>query len=409
MWCCQQAGKTRRYGCGALLLLLQGCATTPALEPDSKLWSDVTETTTAQQLTIASATDAVALDFVTLLQAVLPPHLETLQISDSALHADNGRVLRGESAPTSVVGRQNRVEPTTQAFEQRLVALLRQRGYALQSVTADQGPYHVSTSAFRQPPSTARQSTQFALAVGPLMLSRHYEKQGASLVPIDRFSVALSGAALNGADVGGSARNIADNLRLAMASDMPIDTRSVNLEAEQLDVFLQAVHSFHTPNASVKPTLVRLSDATDQAIDRAPTRRSVNAFNMQINNLYYTNETNFSALLNGYGKSGSRALHFPDFDTTLSADHRAELNALLRDFDPATDVIVLLGTSTESTALAGENEAMALARSGAVVAFLQSNGISRTRILEEACWANHSIEERYPRSAVMADIFRRAS
>ena len=384
------------------VLMAGGCVQSPVL-PDASVAKFSTAASSFASTPAYAITDASALhpaiqtianDFVKTLQALLPRQPATFQVSAHSLnHATDVN------------------DPITQRFYQAVIALLEERGIALQQVSHDQGAYTLAARVSQVPNDDSTfpvtdMSGIYELSVGPLTLTRAYRQQGDVATADAVFAVEVVTAS-----GGGVTREIAEQAVQLASTDAALDLHHISVVSEGVRQFLPGSTVLPRSRYAVAPVVLSLDGARQSIVDDMPERTAVNTFKLNINNLYYTNESNFVDVLDGYqpdtGPASQQTLVFSDTRMVLSDQHHAQLVTLLSEFDPSTDVITLLGSSTEPTDYPDGNRGLAMGRSAQVVDYLLTAGVSRTRIYEEGCWAGHALNERYPRSAVIARIHRR--
>ncbi len=364
-----------------LWALLQGCVSGP---PDISVSGHVIGA--SGQTTQRSPAQSIALDFVSTLQSLLPNDVAVLQVSEYAM----GFHRRSDHSDAD------------HQFYNALYALLEDRGYALQQVSHDQGR---NTLAARVSPTNSFPDTNlssYALSIGPLTLTRRYRHGDIPTAADPFFTVEVVQALADKTSQAIVANVNAETMRNAM-----LDQRFVRVLPIGKDQFLPRSHGLDTTASSVIPEIVLLNSPVSVRTEYVPERQGVNAFNMSVNNLYYTNQTNFTALLTGYNEAVHDMLEFSGQQMALTEQHHTVLADFLKNFDASTDVITLMGSSTVPTDYPGGNRALAMGRSALVVEYLLAAGVSRTRILEEGCWSDHEIVERYPASAVVTTIHRK--
>ena len=125
-------------------------------------------------------------------------------------------------------------------------------------------------------------------------------------------------------------------------------------------------------------------------------------------NLYDTRRSAFASVLAGYETLDKRVMVFGNDSLVLGADNKRLARALAGRFDPATDLVSLIGCSHGATALTDGNETLALGRAARVKEELTLAGIDPELVLDEGCWAGEHFE-RMPARGVVVTHKRRSA
>ena len=117
-------------------------------------------------------------------------------------------------------------------------------------------------------------------------------------------------------------------------------------------------------------------------------------------NLHETRRSAFAPVLSGYDELERRVMVFGNDSLVMGADNKRLARRIAARFDPATDLVSLIGCSHGTTALADGNRTLALGRAARVKEELTLAGIDPALVLEEGCWAGtHS--DRMPARGVV--------
>ena len=99
-------------------------------------------------------------------------------------------------------------------------------------------------------------------------------------------------------------------------------------------------------------------------------------------------------------------LSFDSESTALSRQGRALLRIVVNAFDPASDVVVLVGCAQVESQQENGNAAMAVARTQAASLKLQDYGVPERNIFEAGCWTDEVMDPRFPRSGLVVTLKR---
>ena len=140
----------------------------------------------------------------------------------------------------------------------------------------------------------------------------------------------------------------------------------------------------------------------------AATRRGINSARVEVNNLFF-GASAFDALRTEREAVATDTIVFGDDSMRLGPDGKRQVARFVDGYDPASDMIALVGCSNGPTRLAIGNEGLALGRSARVTEELVALGVERSRILDEGCWAGSSANGRFPGRGVLIELLREAS
>jgi len=338
---------------GLLVLLSAGCASTSGnrLGDDNRLTDPLSE-----QLIVS--------DLMHVMSQLLPPRSNTVQ-------------FRSEQS----------------ALATTVTSDLRERGYGLQKVTADQGANYLSHEVIALTEADGGRQYRYTLAIGNLSVERHYVDLGREIYPGSPLVVRGAGTTL--------ASDIALNTELFEVAN---DDRAYLFRIEFRERDVPAV-------AVPRITLITNELVADIASNtvKAPNSVALNSANREITNLYFTNESNFSSATRGYKTIRRDVVVFDNDSMRLGPNGKRKVLTFSKQFRADTDFIQLLGCSNGYTDLPIGNEGLALGRSKRVVDEFLSLGIDKGSLLDEGCWAPDNLDGRFPRRGVVMELKRSAT
>ena len=118
-------------------------------------------------------------------------------------------------------------------------------------------------------------------------------------------------------------------------------------------------------------------------------------------NLYETRRSAFAPLLAGHAPLDKRVMVFGNDSLVMGADNKRLAREIAERFDPATDLVSLIGCSHGPTALADGNRTLALGRAARVKEELVIAGIDPSLVLQEGCWAGTHYDKMPARGVVV--------
>ena len=364
-------GARHREGCSRALLA--GVLLAAALSGGCALLAD--DTAVESAAAPGSSVDAVAIDELTaVLAQALDPVETTVQIS------------RDDTDPLAT----------------RLADTLLRRGYGLQRVAADQGAHFLDWSREVEPGADGGEEIDWRVAIGPVEVSRPYVRERDGGVATGG-PLSLSGSRVD-IDVAASRPDA-----LTLAEERHARVRHVaSLDAGAGNPIISLVTPEVVEQVALEASGGARGDAR-QGTRRAsgPSQQALNANQVEVSNLFYGGESNFSSTLDDYQRIDRRIIVFADDSMTLG-----EVNKdLIRDFVETSvgsaDIISLVGCSNGPTSLEIGNEGLALGRARRVTEELTSLGLPASRVYDEGCWAPVSAGERFPGRGVVLELWRR--
>ena len=266
-------------------------------------------------------------------------------------------------------------------FGERVFARLEEAGYGMRLVESDQGPRYVRYSSDRLVSERGTRD-RFAVRIGEIALERDY-------TVLDGVTVPSSPFLLDGA------------LDERIAVDDGLFERAVPVERSR-------VH--HAEDAA--PVMVRFdARGREQAVPllgaAAEAARPEFAPRVRENVFERAGRSNYQTLFVAYENVREDTLVFDNDSMRLGEGNKGVIAEYVREMDPATDVISVIGCSHGRSALSNGNELLSIGRANRVKEAFVYAGIDHAAVLEEACWAPTSDVGLPPRGVVLS-LKRRA-
>jgi len=123
-------------------------------------------------------------------------------------------------------------------------------------------------------------------------------------------------------------------------------------------------------------------------------------------NVFELGESNYADALSKHNPVVEQVLTFPNDSLRMGETNKQLLDNLVKRFDPATDLLSVVGCSIGPTKLKNGNAALALGRASRVREALLFAGIDQHKILDEGCWAGDSSSTALPRRGVVVTLNR---
>ena len=117
--------------------------------------------------------------------------------------------------------------------------------------------------------------------------------------------------------------------------------------------------------------------------------------------------SNFGAFTRDYAAVERQVLIFGNDSLAITPLVREQIAALVRLFEPDSDVVSVIGCSHGNTALANGNKLLAIGRARRIREALVDAGVPLLRIHDEGCWAGVHFDEMMPRRGVVMELKRR--
>ena len=274
-------------------------------------------------------------------------------------------------------------------FGRRVVASLGEAGYGIQEVEADQGSHYVRYRAERAETETGER-TRYRVAVGPVSVERDFRVVDGDTLPGSEQRI--EGAERQELALNDELFGDALSASLSRASFRP-DERPMVLDLEPSD----------EPELSAANVAASFADAPGGA--GAP-GAEVDLDALVRENMYDTKRSNYAPLFDDYEDVRQDTLIFPNDSLVLGDDNKAIIADYVRELDPATDVLSVIGCSHGRSAIDNGNELLAIGRANRVKEAFMFAGVSHRQVLDESCWAG-SYHPVFPRRGVVLTLKRR--
>ena len=345
------------------ILLLGACAT-PGPGPETESTVDAVPVTPTSPTGLTSVTDrTVAGDMVKVATQIFPPVNTTLQINTSG----NDPLMR------------------------YFAAAFANAGYGIQRVSADQGSNFFSYDRSEEATDSGETLVRFNTSIGAVDIGRDYTIPGVNVIsPASPFRLSGTRIPVTVADEP-SGRMRIQNPEYSQASYVA----SLNLDGQA-------------------PPVISLitSDLVDRVASDSSAQSGLQAINtnqVEVNNLFYADQSNFTSILDDYEQVESQVVVFGDDSLVLGNTNKLLIAQMVEDRLEPGDIVSLVGCSNGPTALEIGNEGLALGRAERVTQALTSQGVPRDRILDEGCWAPVSAGDKFPSRGVVMELWRPAS
>jgi len=299
------------------------------------------------------------------------------------------------------------VRPPATPFGEELTDELRRAGFGLQMVAEDDsGPLLVSYDAKAFEADDAGRSVGYRLRVGAIELGREYEVRGGRVFPMTALSVRGTRISESPLDNAIFDRNVAAEARTAepMPEQEPgrvdgTDGVDPPMEPSILlppldDNRSQAGWQEVSDSGGLQNDAVT-SRASRPEIPRAdpdrpatvPPARGQAPIEWGPQDVLSLGGESFAAVADGYEIEEQEVLMFSDDSTRLRKANRPRLESLVSSFDPATEVITVLGASHGPTGMPGRNRALAIGRADRIRVELLALGLDPDKVIEGGSWS----------------------
>lgn len=277
--------------------------------------------------------------------------------------------------------------------------LLAKNSYGIQRVTADQGVNYLSYNRARQVDRSPALIT-FTTQIGTVEISRDYAESSAGTIsPASPFRLTGTRTAVTVDEVEIANMQVTDP-----AYSTASYTASLGLD-EQVPVI-----SLVTPELVDRIATDTVgSSGLPPGDPRAPSLQALNSNRIEVNNLFYTDTSTFSAILADYTKIDRQVIIFGNDSMILGNPNKELINQFVDSKVGESDLVTLVGCSNGWTDLDIGNKGLALGRAKRVSEALLARGIARDRILDEGCWAPVSAGDKFPARGVVMDLWRKTS
>lgn len=305
---------------------------------------------------------SIASDIVQIAQQIFTPFNTTLQFS-------------------------NNDDPLLQYF----ITEFSNEGYGIQRVSADQGSNFFSYTRTEDRTADGKLLIRFASSIGAVDIGRDYTVPRTNTIsPASPFKLSGTRVPVNVTDTANGRVQVtsADNSTAVYVASLNLDEQA-------------------------PPVISLITDDLVSRIANESTRQSslqaLNSSRLEINNLFYADQSNFTSVLDNYEQVDRQIVVFGDDSMILGETNKMLLEQLVQRRLSPDDLISLVGCSNGPTALEMGNEGLALGRAERVTQALLSHGVARDRILDEGCWAPVSAGEKFPSRGVVLELWRKAS
>ena len=334
-------------------ILLGGCA---SLQEDTSSTPDVVATRT-----VVSATDeAMANDMVGVATQIFNPIETTLQFNAN----------------------------DTDALLAHFIEEFAEAGYGIQRVSADQGSHYFTYSINDLSPTDSDTGVRFDTSIGAVDLSRDYTLAGSRAVsPNSPFRLSGTREPVEVMDEAAEAFNPATDEFSSV----------VYLAALNLDEQAPPVISLITNDI-----VNRVANETTQSASL----QALNSSRVEVSNLFYSDQSNFTSVLDNYKQIDRQVVVFGDDSLVLGNTNKSLIKQWVDQRLQPDDLVSLVGCSNGPTALDIGNEGLALGRANRVTQALLEEGVPRDRILDEGCWAPVSAGDKFPSRGVVLELWR---
>lgn len=155
---------------------------------------------------------------------------------------------------------------------------------------------------------------------------------------------------------------------------------------------------------SALPTVATAPITTDEPADAEPPDKDGQKFHAGIQNLAgeAASSEPFPDLFNVH----EEILSVDSESTALSRQGRALLRIIASRFDPASDLVLVVGCAQGESQQESGNAELAVARSQTASQQLQGYGVPERNIFEVGCWSDDVIDPRFPQSGVVVTLKR---
>lgn len=268
------------------------------------------------------------------------------------------------------------------------VAVLAQKGFGVQRVSADQGANLVSYTR-SQEKLNSRSNVDFSVAVGAVSVARKYQLMDNNVVaPASTFKLSGTRAPVTINDTASSRLQIKDR---GLSKAQYVASLSLDEQAPVISL--------------ITPQIVN-NIAAESA--NGTSLQALNSSKVEVNNLFYADQSTFSSLLDDYSKIYKYVVVFGNDSMVLGKRNKSLVDQLVESVFIEGDIVSLIGCSNGPTALEMGNEGLALGRARRVTEALMARGVPRDSILNEGCWAPVlEQQDRFPNRGVVLELWRR--
>jgi len=146
---------------------------------------------------------------------------------------------------------------------------------------------------------------------------------------------------------------------------------------------------------------------TNDSVEKPVGNIDINRFNsIGKRNIAESGHSNYDSLLASTQNVAEEVLIFGDDSYVLGARNKKILGEVMGSFNPATDVISVVGCSTGTTKIHNGNAALAIGRANRVKEALLYSGIPHDKIFDEGCWSPTANSTPFPNRGVVVTVKR---
>lgn len=315
--------------------------------------------------------------------------LPAVSAVDRTITADIIRTARQIFTPfsTTLQVSKNNDDPLMAYFIEQFA----KAGYGIQRVSADQGSNFFTYTRTEQLDDNGEPLIRFDSSIGAVDIGRDYLIPGANMIS-PASPVRLSGTRIP-----------------VSVPDKPTGRFQVSNADYSKAVYVASLNL----NQQAPPVI---SLITDDLVSRVAAQgaqssslQALNSSRLEINNLFYADQSNFSSVLDNYEQIERQIVVFGNDSMILGNTNKLLIEQFVQQRFNPKDLISLVGCSNGPTVLEIGNEGLALGRAERVTQALLSQGVARDRILDEGCWAPVSAGDKFPSRGVVLELWRELS
>ena len=280
----------------------------------------------------------------------------------------------------------------------RLVEALAAQGFGIQHVAADQGAHFLDHE--RQTTSLEGGDTaiDWRVSVGPVEVRRDYRlSRDGALATAGPLTLAGTRASIERESIAQPGLTVAApaHERVDYIASLDLDSQGPIISLVTPEIVERVARD------AARPQVRTLNGGR-----AAPSEQGLNASKVEINNLFYDGESNFSSAFDDYERVERRIIVFADDSMNLGDVNKRMIDDFVERTVRRDDVFSLVGCSNGPTALEIGNEGLALGRARRVAEALTARGVTADRIYDEGCWAPVSAGDRFPGRGVVLELWR---
>lgn len=269
------------------------------------------------------------------------------------------------------------------------VGAFSEKGFGIQRVRADQGAHYFSYTRTEKE-INGIPGISYSASVGAVEISRDYTLPQINVVaPASPVKLSGTRVAVDVLDVASGRKQVPDR---SMSTAQYFASLSLD---EQTPII-----SLITPD---------IVDRVATQSAQGPSLQGLNSSSIEVNNLFYGDESTFSSILDSYEKIDRQIIVFGNDSMILGNTNKLLIDQFVEQRLGGDDIVGLVGCSNGPTALSIGNEGLALGRAKRVTQALLSRGVPREQVLDEGCWAPVNASDRFPSRGVVLELWRRNS